>query len=295
MRLNSFVAGLRDKPVSFYVFVVATILAVVLNVVSYQSSLSERDALRAEMANNNGQLLVLNSEGERVRASAPAEGDADVMRTSLYSATSAGEAVAAYQTEYVNIGATASTLPGESGEYSSRMKANAAALSVYFDEGSQSAKTPWFGCEGFTWRFMTTYEFATEEVACLWTCVDRAGAMGAFAIGTYDVGSGLFHDVDVRVTRYGIQKSDGDADEYSRILGSGDGLPGVAPEGSHVTYGVDENGAVVDQHGQPYALQPNREMTEEEYEAWSEDVRSVVSSAREYREALLREKNGGGS
>lgn len=293
MRVRELFGRLRSMPPSFFVMVAAAVAATAVVLSAGTSAASERTSLRDEIAAGYGRLQELSSELARVDEARPVADDETRMRVALYSARSAGEAVATLQTEYMNIAATESTTPGESDGYFRRMRENAAALSAYLSDGAQVGKTPWFGYEGFSWRFETTYEFATTEVECLWVCEDAEGRVGAFATAVYHVDENVFDDVETYVTQYGAEVSALPADEYSKFTqGAGADETG-ANLGARVTYGLDADGNVVDEDGNAYAgPRPSREMTDEEYAAWAARYDSAFEAARVYREYV--QANGGG-
>lgn len=293
VRVRELFGRLRGMPPSFFVLVAAVVTSVAVVSSAGASAASERASLRDEIAAGYGRLQELSSELARVDESRPAAEDETRMRVALYSARSAGEAVATLQTEYMNIAATESTTPGQSDGYFARMRANASALGAYLSDDAQGGKTPWFGYEGFSWRFETTYEFATTEVDCLWICEDAEGRVGAFATATYHVEGNVFDDVSTYVTQYGAEVSALPADNYSKFTQGADADETSANLDARVTYGLDEDGNVVDENGDAYAgPRPSREMTDEEYAAWAERYDSAFEAARAYREYV--QASGGG-
>lgn len=124
----------------------------------------------------------------------------NVIKQALNSASEAGSDVANYQNKYRSLDAKTN----ESG-----FMANVNKLDGFFDEASKNARTPWYALSDrgieYEWEFMSTYSFAADTIDVIWLAKNHSGDIYAYAIGKYDVLTGLFKNVKWKMTYMGAK------------------------------------------------------------------------------------------
>lgn len=105
-------------------------------------------------------------------------------------ASDAGHAVADLQNKYASL----------SGDEDA-IKANAAEIKKYFNDGSSNAGAIWL--QNGTWSFRTSYSFNEDVLDCLWTCTDANGNLLGYVTAQYTGKDKVFSGFTKTITRQG--------------------------------------------------------------------------------------------
>ena len=114
--------------------------------------------------------------------------------TALASASEAGNKIAEYQNAYMTLDARTDR---------ENFEANRDAIGALLSEGAKTAQVPWYPSElPGTWSFVTDSSFSGDTLGVLWLCRDpESGVLRGYATGTYEATSGLFSNVQYRMTQ----------------------------------------------------------------------------------------------
>lgn len=114
--------------------------------------------------------------------------------TALASASEAGNKIAEYQNAYMTLDARTDR---------ENFEANRDAIGALLSEGAKTAQVPWYPSElPGTWSFVTDDAFSGDTLGVLWLCRDpESGVLRGYATGTYEATSGLFSNVQYRMTQ----------------------------------------------------------------------------------------------
>lgn len=114
--------------------------------------------------------------------------------TALASASEAGNKIAEYQNAYMTLDARTDR---------ENFEANRDAIGALLSEGAKTAQVRWYPSElPGTWSFVTDDAFSGDTLGVLWLCRDpESGVLRGYATGTYEATSGLFSNVQYRMTQ----------------------------------------------------------------------------------------------
>lgn len=275
-----------------------------------ESTMVKLQEQQTEIVNLRAKLSALSDDA----ANQVSPEDAAVM---LKSASAAGTALAALQTEYQTcmIWQDGDTLTVEE-----KLSKQAESIGNYLSADSQGCRVPWFTQSNvggasrsrFTWRFMTNYSFTQDTVECLWLCVDSGERLVAFATGMYTASQNKFSDIKWYATQYGnetyrapedpipiwIEDVDGGGHEIpvqpTNPVDSVDpGMPGV-PEGVDNIQPADPG---TQNPAEPAPdFNPNLPVNPDnpnENLGWASEFEDEFLNSKEYREWVQSQKNNG--
>lgn len=114
--------------------------------------------------------------------------------TALASASEAGNKIAEYQNAYMTLNARTDR---------ENFEANRDAIGALLSEGAKNAQVRWYISKlPGTWSFVTDSSFSGDTLGVLWLCRDpESGVLRGYATGTYEATSGLFSNVQYRMTQ----------------------------------------------------------------------------------------------
>lgn len=278
---------LSDKPMAFYAMCLGIVLGLVIIIFTAVSNSGRKSELQAQADANATKLVELRSELAGLSGGGgTTQLDPTEVSAARYSAKDLGTVVATRQTRYCNLAAG-----GRDEGYADKVTENANALDICFAEDSKNARTPWFSAADptsslFSWAFQTNYEFTSKNTECLWTCRDTDGLLVAFTIGTYDADANVFSDVKTYVTTYG-----------QGTYMAGQAAPNEwvdVPDGSQSNdgnYGVDPDGNVVNENGEPYVTDDGQINPNDPDADWAAKFEELFKQSQEYRDQM--QKGGG--
>lgn len=181
--------------------------------------------------------------------------DGDEITSRVYNATTAGVAVANYQTAFTGCYSAV--------DQTTALQKNISALQPYFDDneklpdGGIVGYMPWFICtragETPVWSFKTTYSFSSNVLPVLWECRNSQNELLAFCYGEYVGETGLFKNTKVMMTAngeaYGNPYEDTAGPDVIENMG---GIPGYDPSDPSTLpegYTLNEDGTITDPNG----------------------------------------------
>ena len=178
------IVSLTFVSICFVVGIVMSVLQV-LHSKQYETSYSS----------NNQMIESLTKELSMIKEIKETE---ELAITKLSSAASAGNKVAELQNKYKSLNAVTNE---------EAFVANVNEIGAYLSDNDKNKRVEWYSpmlySVSYDWVFNTTYSFTETSIPVLWTCYDSDDRLLAYTTGVYNANTGLFSDVNYRMTTLG--------------------------------------------------------------------------------------------
>lgn len=206
--MKNFMAKFKSFQPIDWLTIGVVVVALIVSLVCLVGSGSGDEASMVKLAEQQTEIVQLKAKLDALSDDSAAQVSPEDAAAMLKSASAAGTALAALQTEYQTcmIWQDGDTLTVEE-----KLSKQAESIGNYLSADSQGCRVPWFTQSNvggasrsrFTWRFMTNYSFTQDTVECLWLCVDSGERLVAFATGMYTASQNKFSDIHWYATQYG--------------------------------------------------------------------------------------------
>lgn len=182
------------------------------------SVLMAADCIRYSAKANDNKIQTTELENELASLKSKETISKDEVSETLYSATTAGKAVADAQNEY-------SKLNPESSDYSERIKAISGSIKQYYSDEDVGSTNQWFYAPEteYEWKFLSTYSFGVDKINVIWVCYSKNNDILAFTTAEYDVKADCFAKSNPRYTDLG-----------SDAIAGEDALDSVQSDNEHI-------------------------------------------------------------
>ncbi len=157
---------------------------------------------------NEKKIADLKDRKEALERQSEKTVDVEEVKERLSSAAAAGQAVAAIQNDFKDIGV----------DDAQKRDENVAKMDQYLGQDSVSKRGTWYPATGDVdpvWEFMSTYGFTGTDLDVVWLCHDAAhdDALCAYATATYDMETNRFSGLKVVTTGIGQDAIVGTAED----------------------------------------------------------------------------------